>query len=196
MENSVTSIGNVPIKSVLVVLGRPLSNLCLTVVSCGHGERFDIDRHRFEILRYGDFSFLLPDIKLGSMVGSHLFLGVECIFSSISFASDCFPFYPQRYNAWTEYDFGSFGHRIDMVCKMDTTQLVEFAVPTIQAVKVNFLERAKEAAARERENGIGPASEETVECDFCGEKHVWPDCHNLCSLCGGYGHSRESCKGQ
>lgn len=27
-------------------------------------------------------------------------------------------------------------------------------------------------------------------CGFCGEDHLWIHCHNLCSVCGNYGHFR------
>lgn len=30
-------------------------------------------------------------------------------------------------------------------------------------------------------------------CAFCREEHVWPDCHNLCAFCGGYGHWKLAC---
>lgn len=30
-------------------------------------------------------------------------------------------------------------------------------------------------------------------CAFCAEDHIWPECHNLCSYCGDFGHWRKSC---
>ncbi|CAG8949941.1 hypothetical protein HYFRA_00004272 [Hymenoscyphus fraxineus] len=35
--------------------------------------------------------------------------------------------------------------------------------------------------------------EEDPVCDFCGENHVWPDCFNLCNVCGEYGHWGSLC---
>ncbi len=35
--------------------------------------------------------------------------------------------------------------------------------------------------------------ETKVECDFCGEGHVWTECYNLCNFCGEYGHKRQDC---
>lgn len=31
-------------------------------------------------------------------------------------------------------------------------------------------------------------------CESCGENHIWADCHNLCNMCGEYGHFR--CSGE
>lgn len=53
-------------------------------------------------------------------------------------------------------------------------------------------------ANRETETEEGTAYYEEIardsECEFCGEKkHVWPDCHNLCKICGEYGHWGSLC---
>lgn len=32
-----------------------------------------------------------------------------------------------------------------------------------------------------------------LSCEFCGENHIWPECHNLCPVCGEFGHKRKTC---
>jgi len=34
---------------------------------------------------------------------------------------------------------------------------------------------------------------EEIKCEFCGEKHVWAECPNLCNFCGAFGHFRQGC---
>lgn len=72
---------------------------------------------------------------------------------------------------------------------------LSFAEPTITWLQERYARRIREALKREEEekNLAEVVRSANIHCGFCGEGHVWAECHNLCNFCGGYGHFRKSC---
>lgn len=66
----------------------------------------------------------------------------------------------------------------------------DFAVPTIEWFKAR-----SNRAANQEEPGMDEEKGQSDQavCDFCGENHVWAECHSLCDYCGRYGHFRDTC---
>ncbi|PMD25805.1 hypothetical protein NA56DRAFT_744819 [Hyaloscypha hepaticicola] len=72
---------------------------------------------------------------------------------------------------------------------------LSFAEPTITWLQERYARRIREALKREEEEKdlAEVVRSANIHCGFCGEGHVWAECHNLCNFCGGYEHFRKSC---
>ena len=71
---------------------------------------------------------------------------------------------------------------------------LSFAEPTITWLQERNKRRIREALKGEEDkNPAEVVRSADNHCGFCGEGHVWAECHNLCNFCGDYGHFRKSC---
>jgi len=71
---------------------------------------------------------------------------------------------------------------------------LSFAEPTITWLQERNKRRIREALKGEEDkNPAEVVRSANSHCGFCGEGHVWAECHNLCNFCGDYGHFRKSC---
>ena len=70
-----------------------------------------------------------------------------------------------------------------------------FAEPTIAWFKERAARRMREATEEcEKKKLTDLAELVKAQCGFCGEGHIWAECHNLCNFCGGFGHLRKDCQ--
>jgi hypothetical protein len=88
---------------------------------------------------------------------------------------------------------------LEVYCERDNSQVAGFAIPTATFFRERTARRYREALEHhilERFEDRKLAQQiqmENARCGFCGEDHVWVDCHNLCNFCGRFGHFREAC---
>jgi hypothetical protein len=67
-----------------------------------------------------------------------------------------------------------------------------FAKPTIAWLKERNIHRIREKLEEDAKKKLAElALGNQVQCGFCGEEHVWANCHNLCNFCGHFGHFKE-----
>lgn len=83
-------------------------------------------------------------------------------------------------------------------------------IPTLKVLEVPGSSFAEPAIAWFKERAARRMREATEECEkkkltdlaaslkahgrYCGEGHIWAECHNLCNFCGGFGHFRKDCQ--
>jgi hypothetical protein len=80
------------------------------------------------------------------------------------------------------------------VLEVSGTPDVSFAEPTIAWFKERTAQRMREAIEEQGKKELADSVRaQNLHCGFCGEGHVWAECHNLCNFCGGFGHFRKSC---
>jgi hypothetical protein len=70
--------------------------------------------------------------------------------------------------------------------------VAEFARPTMELIETR--ERKEVMIDQNITQLAQNVKLENLHCGFCGEtNHIWPECYNLCSFCGGFGHFIKTC---
>jgi len=71
---------------------------------------------------------------------------------------------------------------------------ISYAEPTFAWLKERHSRQVRQRIDAEAQEKLAESVRAAnVHCGFCGEEHVWAECHNLCNFCGGFGHFRKSC---
>ena len=84
--------------------------------------------------------------------------------------------------------------KVLQVVPYNASKDVSYAEPTIAWLKERHARQVRERMDADVPGKLGePVGTANVHCGFCGEEHVWAECHNLCNFCGGFGHFRKSC---